>query len=630
MASADPPIVLGQGAALIVVPPFAGVDRPSLAAHTLQACARQRGFEVGVFYASLHLAASLGDACYAAICFAPTSSLLGERFFARTAYGTPPLGRDHPSVEAAIQEVSGQVELSGDAVRALESEVPAWVDEVACALAASDYPVIGFSTTFEQTAASIALINRLKQFEPSKIVVIGGANCEGEMAHGIDSLRSRVDFIFSGESEATFPDFLDCVQRGDLRAERIIEGQVNRAMDSIPLPDFTEFFDQRSAALPGSTLATAEATWLPYEASRGCWWGEKHHCTFCGINGQGMAFRQRSPKRVVEDLRALTVRHQLNRVCMTDNIMPHSYFRTLIPTLGEQVPGLHLFYEQKANLTLDQVVALKRAGVALIQPGIEALSSDLLKRMDKGVSAKQNVALLRYALSACMVMNWNLLYGFPGDTEVEYRETLRLIRQLHHLQPPTDLCRLSIDRFSPYHFAPDRYGIRSMTPIPSYASVLPEYADLSKVAYHFVGDYDSGIVSDEPLFEELDAEVKRWKGSWRDKDADAPMLAVVELSADSYIVMDTRCLEGQPNVMFLDARQAAPALVAHSLEHDDALSREARSRLLAVEYEGWHLPLATAVPPVLARFEQLARPSAPPPVPVPAFVQLNAPAVAMG
>jgi len=406
-------------------------------------------------------------------------------------------------------------------------------------------------------------------------------------------------------------------------------------MDAIPLPDFTEFFIQRSAALPGSTLAKPEATWLPYEASRGCWWGEKHHCTFCGINGQGMAFRQRSPERVVDDLRALTARHQLNRVCMTDNIMPHSYFRTLIPTLGEQVPGLYLFYEQKANLTLDQVVALKRAGVALIQPGIEALSSDLLNRMDKGVSAKQNVALLRYAIAAGMMMNWNLLYGFPGDTEAEYRGTLQLIRQLHHLQPPVDLCGLSIDRFSPYHFAFSRYGIRSIQPMPSYTSILPDHADIGKVAYHFIGDYDSGILSNDVLLEEIQAEIRKWQESWRSKDGDAkendaPMLAVIEFSADSYMVMDTRCLDGQPKVMFLDARQVAPALVAHSLDRDDALSREARSRLLAVEYEGWHLPLATAVPPVLARFEQLARPSALPLAPIPAFVQLSTPAVAAG
>ncbi len=93
--------------------------------------------------------------------------------------------------------------------------------------------------------------------------------------------------------------------------------------------------------------------WLPYEAGRGCWWGEKHHCTFCGINGQGMVFRQKSPDKVIAEFREITRRHGLPRVCMVDNIMPHRYFQTLVPRLGQEVPALHLFYEQKANLTLE-------------------------------------------------------------------------------------------------------------------------------------------------------------------------------------------------------------------------------------------------------------------------------------
>ena len=33
---------------------------------------------------------------------------------------------------------------------------------------------------------------------------------------------------------------------------------------------------------------------LLYEGSRGCWWGEKHHCTFCGLNAQSMKFRAKA------------------------------------------------------------------------------------------------------------------------------------------------------------------------------------------------------------------------------------------------------------------------------------------------------------------------------------------------
>ena len=64
---------------------------------------------------------------------------------------------------------------------------------------------------------------------------------------------------------------------------------------------------------------------------------------------------------------------------------------------------------------------LKRAGISFIQPGIEALSSSLLKLMRKGVSAHQNLALLRYARCAGVHLVWNLLCGFPGDARQSTR-----------------------------------------------------------------------------------------------------------------------------------------------------------------------------------------------------------------
>jgi len=600
-------ISVGPADALIVVPPFAGLDRPSLAAHTLQACAREAGFEVRVFYANLHLAARIGDTCYEAVCFGPTSALLGERFFARSAWGAPALGRDHELIEAAVAEVAGKAEMSAEALRALEDQMAAWADEVARLLARAAVNVIGFSTTFEQTAASVALLNRLKALAPGKLLLLGGANCEGEMAEGVLSLGSAVDFVFRGESERTFPEFLRSLHSGATPARGIVDGEVHRDLDAIPLTDYAEYFEQRGVLLPGSAYTADDVAWLPYEASRGCWWGEKHHCTFCGINGQGMVFRQRSAGRVIEDLRTLLARHGLNRICMTDNIMPHTYFRSLVPMLGEAVPGLYLFYEQKANLTLDQVVALRDAGVKMIQPGIEALSSDLLRRMDKGVTARQNIALLRYARAAGVEMNWNLLFGFPGDRAEEYEATLALLPLLRHLQPPTDLCRLSIDRFSPYHNAGARYGIRSIAPMPSYASVLPDCADARKIAYHFVGDYDSGVLADPRLCGELREGVEEWRKAWEDQTQPPPLLAVIALSDEQFMAMDTRGLPGGPPVAFLNTRQAAAALLAHPMDRDDQYGREAREALRAVEYENWHVPLATAAPQVLTQFEQHSR-----------------------
>src|SRR5207249_717113 len=144
---------------------------------------------------------------------------------------------------------------------------------------------------------------------------------------------------------------------------------------------------------------------------------------------------------------------------MSDNIMPHSYFRTVLPQLALIQPKAEIFYEQKANLTLQKVRALARAGITRIQPGIEALSTALLRRMDKGITARQNVALLRYCRSLGVTCHWQLLYDLPGDSIGEYEETFDLIQLVTHLPPPGGMSRLAIDRFSPYFADPSRFDI---------------------------------------------------------------------------------------------------------------------------------------------------------------------------
>jgi ribosomal peptide maturation radical SAM protein 1 len=607
MSNFDLRPLIGRGDALIVIPPFAGLDRPSLAAHTLQACAAEAGFRVRVLYANLLLAKEIGDSLYTAICFAPTSSLLGERFFARSAYGVPQLGRDDPVIRAAINDISGQVNVTPDEIRDLETRMTGWVEHLAAAIAECRFPVVGFSTTFEQTAASVALLNRVKALQPETITLLGGANCEGVMAEGLLTLPVQVDYIFNGESEDTFPAFLEAVASGNPPQTRIVQGTPCRNLDAVPVTNFDEFFEQRDAFLPHSAYASSDIMWLPYEGSRGCWWGEKHHCTFCGINGTGMDFRERSADRLLHDLRSLSERHQIKRICMTDNIMPHKFFRTFIPRVGDEVPGLYMFYEQKANLTLEQVAALQRSGVKVIQPGIEALSSDLLKRMDKGVSARQNMALLRYARAANLEMNWNLLYGFPGDGTGEYLQTLNVLKRIRHLQPPNGFFALSIDRFSPYFFAKERYGIRSIRPMPSYFSVLPEGADVSNIAYHFIGDYDTVRRSNPAIIERVQQEIDDWKACWESAGDEPPVLAIVQFEPDRYMILDTRGMADTTPVKFVDREHAAAALIAHPMHNDTATGRWAREQSIALELEGWHVPLATASVELLSLFEKEAK-----------------------
>lgn len=599
---------LPEADALLIVPPFAGLDRPSLGAHVLQACAKAMGVRVRILYANLLLAAEMGEVDYSSICYAPMNGFLGERFFARAAYGVrvpEDFEREWEEFwESPSQETNVRVELSK--YLCLEAKADDWADRLVEAIPWRSFKVVGCTTTFEQTAASVVLLRRIKAKYPEIVTIIGGANCEGELAEGIASLSESIDHIFSGESEVTFPEFMGRLMKGDRPPEHIFQGVPCRELDSIPTPDFSEFYEQYDAFLPDSRISEEDNIWLPYESSRGCWWGQKHHCTFCGINGQGMIFREKSPDRVIEELSHLIASHPTRKVCMVDNIMPYTYWRTLIPRLGTEIPGLHLFYEQKANLTLEQLVALRNAGVAIIQPGIEALSTPLLKRMEKGVSAHQNIDLLRYGRAVGLEVQWNLLYAFPGDTMEDYTRTLELIRLMSHLHPPTGLFHLSLDRFSPYFDNPSRYGITNKRPWKSYASLLPTSADAMKIAYHFIGDYECASKENLDLIRSIDVEVKTWQRRWGSGSTPAPRLEVTPLSSSDYLLLDTRGLPGTLEVQFLDREQASVVLVGRPLS-DRAKATWAIERQLVVELDERLVPLATAEPKLLAQFEAAVR-----------------------
>ncbi|HUP42767.1 MAG TPA: RiPP maturation radical SAM C-methyltransferase, partial [Thermoanaerobaculia bacterium] len=587
--------------ALIVVPPFAGLDRPSLGAHLLQACARVRGFRVEVLYANLQFAAEIGEIRYQAVCFAPTSFLLGERVFAATAYGVPPLGRGEfteETTELGRPEDDPALSLGLPDLREVEAAAASWIDRLTEAILRLEVPVIGCTTMFEQTAASVALLKRLKRARSETVTIIGGPNCEGEMAEGIRTLSDGIDHVFSGECERAFPDFLAALRAGERPGSWLVRGSPCLDLDALPITDFTGFYRQLAHFLPESVVAESGELWLPYESSRGCWWGEKSHCTFCGINGETMAFRAKSPDKVISELRVLSAQHPTPKVCMVDNIMPHTYFKTLLPRLGDEVPGLELFYEQKANLTLEKVEALRRAGVSLIQPGIEALATPLLQLMAKGVQARQNLALLRYCRAVGLGVNWNLLYAFPADSAEDYEDTLSLMPLVHHLMPPDGPCHLSIDRFSPYFRSPERFGISAMLPMPSYAAILPERADVAKVAYHFMGDYSSGSAHDPRLVTALDGAIKAWRGRWNG-DGVPPALTVAPIAEDTFLLIDTRGLTGCQTYRFLDRTETAVALAGAPLECREEVRWALEQRLL-VELDGRFVPLATA-PPALLR-----------------------------
>ena len=247
---------------------------------------------------------------------------------------------------------------------------------------------------------------------------------------GAETVRSFpfLDAAVSGEGDLVFPELVRRVLEGlgldDLPgvttranvAARFAVGPIPERADGDadgrpPLPDDSDYFEQFAR----SRFAGKWTPGLFLETARGCSWGEKSHCTFCGLNGTTMAFRSKSPSRALDELRALVARHPRSDLQVVDNILDTRYFESLLPELAKSPPPSPVFWETKSSLKKEQVRLLADAGVTRIQPGIESLSDAVLKLMRKGVTAFQNVQLLKWCRELGVTPYWNLLWGFPDE-----------------------------------------------------------------------------------------------------------------------------------------------------------------------------------------------------------------------
>src|SRR5947209_14321527 len=142
------PLISGlfdKAAAIIIVPPFAAIDRPCLAAHLLQACARDHGINIGVVYANLMFAREIGESAYSAISVAPMFDLVGESFFAPLAFGSGPFSHSAFYLEPNPAHTGSALEFEVplEEMQRLQKQAPAWVEQLAAEICASGAPIVG-------------------------------------------------------------------------------------------------------------------------------------------------------------------------------------------------------------------------------------------------------------------------------------------------------------------------------------------------------------------------------------------------------------------------------------------------------------------------------------------------------
>ena len=560
--------------------PFASLARPSIGLTQLRTVAEQRfgdAIEVKLNYLNHAFGSLLGEEAYNLISGSMIGHVtgFGEWFFRQAAFPDEPDNRAAYFSRFGRQFGRANQQLAERVVEPIRLRLTQVIDDMISNYRLDEADMVGLTSMFSQNLPSVALARRLRAKNPDQIIILGGANCEDIMGYEWAKQVPDIDFVFSGHSLVSFPLFIERILAGDragchrlkgiYSAENLVHFKDGNGLDyqdttglregAKPVTimwkadeldlnaavrlNYDDFFESLETTVTGFTISPD----LPFETSRGCWWGAKAHCTFCGLNGGDMSYRAMSPDVARTYISDIIDRYsdRASRFGCVDNIMPREYF---VSVFRDMRPPEHveLFYEVKADLTEEQVRIMRESRITVIQPGVESFATSTLKHMRKGTTAFGNLKLLLNCRKYNVTPSWNLLVGFPGEQASVYQRYLEFMPDLFHLMPPEGVFPVRFDRFSPYFTKDKEYGLE-LYPYEYYEYCLPFSAEaVRNIAYYFQdGNIEAQYITDlAESFSDLAELVDRWQSRWSSDGGAQPPVLELDREDGRIVLIDSR------------------------------------------------------------------------------------------
>ena len=454
--------------------------------------------------------------------------------------------------------------------------------EGAAARVMAEHPrIVAFTSMFQQHNAMIALARRLKREKNAPLILAGGPNCHGDAGTALIEEVHAIDYVFTGEADGTFAPFCRrLLEEGSVPDEELPPGVLSRTktaadpapvttdLDSLPVPDFSDYYLERNALFP----EFGKEYVFTAEGSRGCWWAARHPCRFCGLNGcAAHLYREKSVERFADELAEQAERYPHAQCFLTDNVLSLKHMRELPAALMRREKyrknELRIFCEIKSSTSEEDLVRLKSGGFYWVQAGIESFSDDILKLMNKGVSAIQQVQTMKHCRAHGIAVMWYVLVGTPGETEEMCREVNRILPLIMHLDHPGTVARVMFLRHSDYTEHPDA-DVPPLRPDRGYDFVFPDEKFIRRTAHLFAPEDEEALAAYYDYRRMGPEYVKLYEltESWRDH----PQMMLMKDKGDSISILDTRLAAVRP-IHHLDGVRAALCRACRNAEKEEKL-----------------------------------------------------------
>ena len=292
--------------------------------------------------------------------------------------------------------------------------------------------VIGFSITYaSQVLYTLSICRQVRKLNPKIKIFFGGAipsifwrafvnrpafaplfdgiiREQGEK--GVLGLCEH--WLHGNGSLDQVPNLVYRDENGEVRENPIGE---NCHMDDIPIPDFSD--------MPLELYAYPK---LPFQMTRGCYWGR---CAFCGHRGCNSKYLVTNKDKVVSELKALKERHGIRLFHFADDaILPRYLVDVAKKIIDEKLDIVYsVFLRTEKGFNKENCKILFNSGLRSVLFGIESANSRILKMMEKGMDVNTMKEVLRNFKEAGISNHLSCIIGFPTEERHEAFETIQFL-----------------------------------------------------------------------------------------------------------------------------------------------------------------------------------------------------------
>lgn len=526
--------------AMLISMPWALFNRPSLQLAALKAYVeREMEAEILTCHPFLDVAAAIGIDAYRRI---SASSWAGEALFAPLLFP----GQRHKARDLFNSSLNRPA--AGERRLDYDELVPRIAEACDNWLARNDLSgsrLIGFSVCFGQLLPSLHLSRRIREQGIDATIVFGGSSCCSDTGRALLRHFPWIDHVVDGEGEQALLGLCRCLAKHAAELPtRVLSRDSGpspcprhqlESLDSLPTPDYRPYFTQIKTLFQNSPFIPV----LPVEFSRGCWWNK---CTFCNLNLQWQGYRCKSAERMISEVDSLSREYQCLDFTFTDNALPVRQADRFFQRQRQLRQDRRFFAEIRATCENRRLVDYARGGLHTIQVGIESLSNSLLRKMAKGASVIDNIAIMKHSAAAGIRLEGNLILEFPGSDAAEVAQTLA---NLDFVLPfsPLDKAVFFLGAGSPVHRSPREYGISGLIPHRRNMALMPP--EIARDIGTQVMDYRGGRCRQRRLWRPVADRIDAWHAFHRQRQT-ATKPALSYRDGGDFLIIRQERIDGPP------------------------------------------------------------------------------------